>query len=75
MDSQRIEQMIAQAMPDARIAVNSEDNVHFHAQVVSASFAGLSRLKRHRLIHQALGAAMGREIHALTLDLKTPEEV
>ncbi|MFP4208937.1 MAG: BolA family protein [Wenzhouxiangella sp.] len=62
-------------MPEARVSVESDDNVHFTARVVSEGFRGLSRLQRHRAIHDALGPALGREIHALTLVLKAPDEV
>lgn len=74
MDANRIEQLIRAAMPDAQIEVSSPDNVHFHARIVSGEFSGQPRLARHRRIHTALGPTLGREIHALSLDLKSPDE-
>ncbi len=74
MDVTAIEARILQAMPDARVEVESGDNVHYVARIVSESFAGLSRIQRHRRVHAAVGEALGREIHAMSLDLKTPEE-
>ena len=74
MDSEQIEQLLRQHFPQAEILVSSEDNVHFNAKVIDAGFDGLSRLARHRLIHDAIGPAMGREIHALSLNLLTPEQ-
>ena len=74
MDSNRIEQLLRQHFPTAKIQVSSDDNVHFSAKVVDAGFEGLSRIARHRLIHDAIGPAMGREIHALSLNLLTPEQ-
>lgn len=74
MDVIAIEARILQAMPDAQVSVESEDNVHYIARVVSESFAGRSRIQRHRMVHQAVGESLGREIHALSLDLKTPDE-
>jgi acid stress-induced BolA-like protein IbaG/YrbA len=74
MDVTAIEARILQAMPDARVKVQSDDNVHYVAHIVSESFAGQSRIKRHRQVHAAVGEALGREIHAMSLDLKTPEE-
>lgn len=61
-------------MPSARVSVASDDNVHYTARVVSEEFSGRSRLQRHRLVHAAIGPAMGREIHALSLVLKAPDE-
>lgn len=74
MDVTAIEARILQAMPDARVRVDSPDGVHFAAHVISSEFSGKSRLQRHRLIHAAVGEVLGREIHAMSFDLKTPEE-
>ena len=74
MDPEKIQQLILQAMPSARVSVASDDNVHYTARVVSEEFSGRSRLQRHRLVHDAIGPAMGREIHALSLVLKAPDE-
>ncbi len=74
MDVTVIEARILQAMPGAQVKIESDDNVHYLAHIVSEAFAGQSRIKRHRLIHEALGEALGREIHAMSFDLKTPEE-
>lgn len=74
MDSERIEQLLRAAFPEARVRVSSDDNVHFSAKVVDAGFDGLPRVARHRRVHDAIGPSLGREIHALTLSLKTPDE-
>jgi BolA protein len=47
---------------------------HFHVRVVSGRFAGLPRLKRHRLIYDALHALIPRGIHALAIDAQPPGE-
>lgn len=75
MDPAAIERQILQSMPSARVTVASDDNVHYTARIVSDQFNGRSRIERHRLVHEAIGPALGREIHALSLELKTPEEV
>ncbi len=69
-----ISALISAQLPDCEVTVESEDNTHFEATVVSAAFAGLSRLGRHRLVYQALGTRMGTEIHALSIRTHTPEE-
>ena len=40
---------------------------HFRIRMASPRFAGLSRVARHRLVHQTLGDIVPR-IHALALD-------
>ena len=47
---------------------------HFHMTIVSAEFAGKRVMERHRMVYDALGTLMKREIHALSMDAKTPEE-
>jgi acid stress-induced BolA-like protein IbaG/YrbA len=74
MDVTAIEARILQAMPGAQVSVESDDNVHYVARIVSDAFAGRTRIQRHRQVHAALGEALGREIHAMSFDLKTPEE-
>lgn len=47
---------------------------HFNVHIVSAAFAGKSPIERHRLVYGALGDAMQREIHALSIQAKSPDE-
>lgn len=41
---------------------------HFRIRMASREFSGLSRLQRHRLVHNSLGDIVPR-IHALALEL------
>ncbi|MDO5647741.1 BolA family transcriptional regulator [Paracoccus sp. (in: a-proteobacteria)] len=41
---------------------------HFRIRMASPDFAGLTRIQRHRLVHQTLGDIVPR-IHALALEL------
>ena len=43
---------------------------HFRIKMVSQNLSGLSRLQKHRAVHEALGADLISRIHALALDLK-----
>ncbi len=74
MNPQQIAELIQKGLPGSRASVNSGDNVHFEAVVVAASFAGLRAVQRHKLVYATLGTAMGNEIHALALQVYTPEE-
>lgn len=46
---------------------------HFAVGICSAAFAGLSPLRRHRLVYDALSGMMPAEIHALSIDARTPD--
>jgi acid stress-induced BolA-like protein IbaG/YrbA len=50
------------------------DGQHFQALVVSAAFAGKSRIQRHQQVYAALGERMREEVHALSMKTLTPEE-
>lgn len=43
---------------------------HFRVRVVSASFAGMSRVARHRMVNAILKEELNASIHALQLDLQ-----
>jgi len=47
---------------------------HFNVDIVSAGFAGLAPLARHRAVYGALGEMMTTDIHALSIRARTPAE-
>lgn len=47
---------------------------HYQLTIVSARFAGLGPVARHRLIYETLGDLMQNGIHALAISAYTPEE-
>ena len=42
---------------------------------ISTTFEGLSRIDRHRLVHEAISIELQQEIHSLTIRVKAPSEV
>ena len=69
MAADEIAAMIRTAIPDAEVEITdlAGDGDHYAARVVSASFAGLSRVKQHQAVYAALGGRMGGVLHALQL--------
>lgn len=47
---------------------------HFRIRLVSAAFAGLSRVERHRRINAALAEELRERVHALAIEAKAPGE-
>ncbi len=80
----RIEQLLREAFPGDTVEVSDRsqehrghagfdpDGSHFHVRVDSGRFAGKGTLARHRLVYDALGPLLRREVHAITLDLRLP---
>ena len=48
---------------------------HYQLIVVSRRFEGQARVARHRLVYQAVGDLMQRQVHALAITALTPEEL
>jgi len=67
--------MVQRSIPDADVQVRlfSGDD-HFEMEVVSASFAGKSRVRQHQMVYAALGEHMKAAIHALALKTSVPTE-
>jgi acid stress-induced BolA-like protein IbaG/YrbA len=74
MNPEEVARLIRAGLPGAEVRVHSQDQTHFEARIVAEQFAGLGRVARHQLIYRALGARVGREIHALTIEALTAAE-
>jgi stress-induced morphogen len=76
MKAEDIVAKIRAALPDAVVEMQDLTGTadHWKAKIVSGAFAGKSLLERHRLVMAALVEEMKGPIHALTLDVKTPDE-
>lgn len=74
MNPADVKGLIEAGLPGAEVEVLSDDNTHFEAMIVAAEFDGLRTLDRHKRVYAALGEAMGREIHALSMRTLTPAE-
>lgn len=81
---ERITRALEARFGDARIEVEDESHLHaghagaatgrghFRLRIVSAAFAGLAPIARHRAVYAALGELMQTDIHALSIDARTP---
>ena len=74
MAASEIERLIREAIPDAEVMIRdlAGDGDHYAARVVSATFAGIPRVKQHQRVYAALGGRMGGELHALQLETAVP---
>ena len=76
MSPEAITAKLVAAFPDARVELEDLTGTldHWKAYIVTTAFAGKSLIQRHRLVMAVLAEEMKGPIHALTLDVKTPEE-
>jgi BolA protein len=68
-------QIIDDSAAHAGHAGAREGGGHFNVLIVSPVFAGLPLIKRHRLVYQAVDDLMKKEIHALSIQALTPDEL
>ena len=74
MSPQDVQARIAQGLECRHLTVEG-DGHHFEAQIVSAEFAGKSRVQRQQRVYQTVRAELDSgELHALSLKTFTPEE-
>ena len=72
--NEAVAELIKAGIPDARVEV-SGDGYKYQAEVVSAEFTGLNKVKRHQKVYATVNEAIvSGELHALTLITLTPEE-
>jgi stress-induced morphogen len=69
MAAEDIRALIEAALPGAAVEITdlAGDGDHYAARVVAPQFAGLPRVRQHKLVYDALGGRMGGELHALKL--------
>jgi len=74
MDASEIESLIKTSIPDADVTIEdlAGDGDHYAARVVSASFAGQTRVRQHQMVFAALQGRMGEQLHALSLQTDVP---
>lgn len=84
--TERIEAKLRETLAPERLEIVDESSQHaghagarsggghFAVTVVSARFAGLNPIQRHRLVYEALGDLMKTDIHALRVRALTPGE-
>ena len=75
MEAGEIEALIRGAFPDAQITNEdlAGDGDHYQARIVSAAFAGKTRVQQHKMVYDALQGRMGGALHALALQTSAPK--
>ncbi|OGH57070.1 MAG: stress-induced morphogen [Candidatus Lindowbacteria bacterium RIFCSPLOWO2_12_FULL_62_27] len=76
MDTSVVQRRIEEALPGSKVEVLDQGGGdHLQVTVVSAAFAGKSRMQQHQMIYGLFREEMQTEaIHALALKTFTPEE-
>ena len=73
MQSDIIERLIKEGIPDAKITIEDlrGDGDHYSATIISKSFEGKTKIEQHKMVYKSLKGKMGNELHALMLKTKS----
>ena len=84
----RLEAIVTQAFSPTLVRVEDDSarhaghagarpggQTHYNLLIVSQAFRGMARLARSRAVHAALAGEFADGMHALSLTLRTPEEM
>jgi BolA protein len=71
---QRLEIVDDSARHAGHAHAHPEGESHFTVTIVSAAFAGLSRVERQRRVHAALAEELSGPVHALSVKALAPGE-
>tara|TARA_B100001057_G_scaffold170831_1_gene171653 strand:- start:10541 stop:10771 length:231 start_codon:yes stop_codon:yes gene_type:complete len=76
MDNNQIKEIIGSYLDDVTdISVSGQD-CNFSIRIISEDFNNMSALERHKRIMKLFSELLqSGELHAISLDLKTPSEV
>lgn len=77
MKAEEIIEKIRKALPDAEVVLEDLTGTadHWKASIVSDAFSGKTLLARQRMINAVLSEELRGAIHALSMEVLTPEEV
>ena len=56
------------------VGAHPAGETHFRVTIVADTFAGLSRIERHRKVNDLLAGELAGTLHALSLKTLTPDE-
>lgn len=84
--AEQIEQVLRATLSPEHLAVQDDSHLHaghagaregrhFTVRLTAQSFAGQSRVTRHRLVYAALQPLIANGIHALAIEARAPGEV
>lgn len=64
-----LEKIIREHFPNATIKIDDlvGDQDHYSLEITDAQFKGLSILKQHRMVKEALGGVLHKDLHAITI--------
>jgi stress-induced morphogen len=72
----KLKDILQTNFPNDKIIIKdyAGDQNHYSIEIISDAFQGLSLIKQHRLVKNALGEILQKELHAVTIKTRIPEK-
>lgn len=75
MAVEEIKKVLQKQFPEAEVFVESADDVHFQATIISDNFENKKLIERQKMVYACVGSRItSGEIHALSLKTFTKKE-
>ncbi|MBK2125342.1 BolA family protein [Fangia hongkongensis] len=76
MTANELKTLIESSLPNTTALVESPDNVHFEATIISESFNGvISKVKQQQMVYALINDYIASgELHAIAMKTYTPEK-
>ena len=63
-----LKNLIEKNLPEAIVSVESDDEIHFSAEVICPAFTGKTRVQQQQMVYQIINSYIqSGELHALSL--------
>ena len=68
----KLQSILQNSFPNAKIKITDTagDQDHYALEITSEAFEGLSLIKQHRLVKDALAEVLAKELHAISIKTK-----
>jgi len=75
MNTETLRALLSSQLKDCQVTVNSEDNHHFDAVIISQHFTSHNTLERQQMVYKIVGDVIkSGELHAFSMKTYTPQE-
>ena len=73
IEYEKLYKILQIAFPDDEILLSDTagDSNHYEVTITSYLFKGLSLIKQHKMVYDAIGEDMGNALHALKINTKS----
>lgn len=61
------------AVDEIEVLDTMDNGDYYNITVTSTSFSGISKIKQHQMVYNALGNVVGNEIHSVTVNTKVKD--